>query len=272
MIAGKKIGFIGSGNMAEAIIKGVIRAGVVSPKNIVSSDISEDRRKLFSDSFGIITTSSNLELISQAEVIVLAIKPQSIGFVLKEIVEAVDISMLVISIAAGITLKYMEGSLKTNIRVIRVMPNTPALIGEGVTAISPGSKATKEDLKIARNIFDAVGKTVVVEERYMDAVTGLSGSGPAYVFLIIDALIDAGVKVGLDRDTAKTLAVQTVFGSAKMILETGETPAQLRDRVTSPGGTTITGLHVMEAGRLRAVIIDAVEAATNRSKELGAML
>ena len=272
MLADKKIGFIGSGNMAEAIIKGVIRAGVVSPQDILSSDVSEDRRRLFSDSFSIITTPNNLELVSQAEIIVLAIKPQGIGFVLKEIVEAVDIYKLVISIAAGVTLKYIEDSLKPNSRVVRVMPNTPALIGEGVTAISPGSKATKEDLNIARNIFDAVGKTVVVEERYMDAVTGLSGSGPAYVFLIIDALIDAGVKVGLDRGTAKTLAVQTVFGSAKMILETGENPAQLRDRVTSPGGTTIAGLHVMEAGRLRAVIIDAVEAATNRSKELGEIL
>ncbi|MBI4620742.1 MAG: pyrroline-5-carboxylate reductase [Desulfobacterales bacterium] len=272
MFADKKIGFIGSGNMAEAIIKGVIRAGVVSPKNILSSDVSEDRRRLFSDSFNIITTSSNLELVFQAEIIVLAIKPQGIGFVLKEIVQAVDISKLVISIAAGVTLKHIEDSLKANSRVVRVMPNTPALVGEGVTAISPGAKAAKEDLDIARNIFDAVGKTVVVEERYMDAVTGLSGSGPAYVFLIIDALIDAGVKVGLDRDTAKTLAVQTVFGSAKMVIETGETPAKLRDRVTSPGGTTIAGLHVMEAGRLRAVIIDAVEAATNRSKELGEIL
>ena len=272
MLADKKIGFIGSGNMAEAIIKGVIRAGVVSPKNILSSDVSEDRRRLFSDSFGIITVPNNLELVSQAEIIVLAIKPQGIGFVLKEIAKAVDISKLVISIAAGVTLKYIEDSLKANSRVVRVMPNTPALIGEGVTAISTGSKATKEDLNIARNIFDAVGKTVVIEERYMDAVTGLSGSGPAYVFLIIDALIDAGVKVGLDRDTAKTLAVQTVFGSAKMILETGENPTQLRDKVTSPGGTTIAGLHVMEAGRLRAVIIDAVEAATNRSKELRMIL
>ena len=271
MFTNKRIGFIGSGNMAEAIIKGVIRAEVVSPKNIVSSDISEYRKRLFSDSFGIITTSSNLELISQSEIIVLAIKPQGIGFLLKEIAKAVDISKLVISIAAGVTLKYIEDSLKADSRVVRVMPNTPALIGEGVTAISPGSKATKEDLDVARNIFDAVGKTVVVEERYMDAVTGLSGSGPAYVFLIIDALIDAGVKVGLDRDTAKTLAVQTVFGSAKMVLETGENPAQLRDRVTSPGGTTIAGLHVMEAGRLRSVIIDAVEAAANRSKELGNM-
>ncbi|MFH2013248.1 MAG: pyrroline-5-carboxylate reductase [Pseudomonadota bacterium] len=269
MLADKRIGFIGSGNMAEAIIKGVIRAGIVSPKNIVSSDVSEDRMRLFRDSFGIITTSSNLELISKTEIIVLAIKPQTIGSMLSEIVETVDNSKLVISIAAGVTLKYIEGSLKTGSRVIRVMPNTPALVGEGVTAISPGSKATKDDLNIANNIFDAVGKTVVIEEKHMDAVTGLSGSGPAYVFLIIDALIDAGVKVGLDRETSKNLAVQTVFGSAKMILETGETPSQLRDRVTSPGGTTITGLNVMEAGKLRAVIIDAVEAATNRSKELG---
>lgn len=271
MSVDKKIGFVGSGNMAEAIIRGVIQAGAISPKNVVAADILEDRRRLLRDSHGIATTSDNLELVSLADIVVLAVKPQIVGPVLKEIVEAVDSSKLVISIAAGVTLKHIENSLKSGSRAVRVMPNTPVLIGEGVTAISPGSNATKEDLDIARKIFGAVGKTVMIEERHMDAVTGLSGSGPAYVFLIVDALMDAGVKVGLNRDIARTLAVQTVFGSAKMLVETGEHPAKLKDRVTSPGGTTIAGLHVMEAGKVRAVIMDAVQAATNRSKDLGDM-
>ncbi len=271
MFADKKIGFIGSGNMAAAIIKGVIQAGVILPENVVSSDILEDRRRLLSDSHGIATTPDNIDLTSRSDIVVLAVKPQSVGPVLKEIAAAVDKSKLIVSIAAGVTLEDIESRLSTGSRAVRVMPNTPALIGEGVTAISPGSNATKKDLNVAGKIFDAVGQTVMVEEKHMDAATGLSGSGPAYVFLMIDALIDGGVKVGLDRDTARTMAVQTVFGSAKMLLETGEHPAILKDRVTSPGGTTITGLHVMEAGNIRGVIIDAVEAATNRSRELGAL-
>ena len=269
MFADKKVGFIGSGNMAEAIIKGVIGAGLIPPKNVMCSDILEDRTRLLSDSHGITASSDNLDLAYLTDVVVLAVKPQVMGFVLKEIVEAVDESKLVISIVAGVTLKSIKSSFKQGSRIIRVMPNTPALIGEGVAAISLGTNATEEDLNVTKRIFDSVGTTVVVEERYMDAVTGLSGSGPAYIFLMIEALIDAGVKVGLDRDTARTLAVQTVFGAAKMLLETGEHPAELKDKVTSPGGTTTVGLHVMETGKIRAVMIDAVEAATNKSKELG---
>ena len=269
MYSHKRIGFIGSGNMAEAIIKGIVQAGVIAPKNITSSDISADRTRRLSNSYGITTASDNIDLISHTDIVILAVKPQAVGSVLREIVEFVDGSKLIISIAAGVTLKHIETSLRPDSRVVRVMPNTPALIGEGITAISPGSNATKEDLKVTAKIFDAVGKTVVVEEHHMDAVTGLSGSGPAYVFLIIDALIDAGVKVGLGRETARKLAVQTVFGAAKMLMDTDGHPAELKDKVTSPGGTTITGLHVMEKGRIRAVMIDAVEAATRRSAELG---
>ena len=269
MFTNRRIGIIGSGNMAEAIIKGIISSGIVSPEKVISSDIRTDRTSLFSESFGISTTSDNLELVSQVEIVILAVKPQIIESVLEEIAEAIDTSKLIISIAAGVTLKRIEGILKTGCRVVRVMPNTPALIGEGVAALSPGQNTIKEDLDVAGKIFDAVGKTVVVEEGYMDAVTGLSGSGPAYVFLMIEALVDAGVKVGLTRETARTLALQTVFGSVKMLQETGEHPAKLKDMVTSPGGTTIAGLHVLEAGNIRAVIMDAVEAATNRSQDLG---
>jgi pyrroline-5-carboxylate reductase len=264
----EKIGFIGSGNMAEAIIKGTINAGIFSPKNITSSDIKEERRRLFSDSYGIKTVSDNCGLVSLADIVVLAVKPQSFRAILKEIAQVVDRSKLIISIAAGVTLANIEEGLNRKSRVVRVMPNTPALIGEGAAAISPGSNAMKDDLDITRNIFDVLGKTVVIDEKHMDAVTGLSGSGPAYVFLFIDALIDAGVNIGLDRNTARTLAVQTVLGATKMLLETGEHPAVLKDRVTSPGGTTIAGLRVMEAGNIRAVILDAVEAATKRSREL----
>ena len=263
------ISFIGGGVMAEAIIKGIISSGRVSPEKVMSSDICTDRTSLFCKAFGISTTSDNLKLVSQAEIIILAVKPQIIESVLQEIAEEIDTSMLIISIAAGVPLNRIEGILKAGCRVVRVMPNTPALIGEGVSALSPGHNAIKEDMDVAGMIFGAVGKTVVVEEKYMDAVTGLSGSGPAYIFLIIEALGDAGVKVGLTRETARTLALQTVLGSTKMLLETGEHPAKLKDMVTSPGGTTIAGLHILEAGKIRAVIMDAVEAATKRSQELG---
>ncbi|MDY7033253.1 MAG: pyrroline-5-carboxylate reductase [Thermodesulfobacteriota bacterium] len=269
MIQDKKIGFIGSGNMAEAIMRGIIEKGVVSAVNIIASDILDDRRKLLSDSFNITTTSDNAELVSQVNIIFLAVKPQIVETVLNDTKSSMDVSQLIVSIAAGITLTQIEGSLPPKSKVIRVMPNTPALIGEGVAAISPGSHATKEDVALVRDIFDAVGKTVITEEKYMDAVTGLSGSGPAYVFLMIEALMDGGVKAGLNRETARTLAVQTFLGSAKMLFETGEHPAKLKDMVTSPGGTTIEGLHALEDGNIRAVIMNAVEVATERSRELG---
>jgi pyrroline-5-carboxylate reductase len=189
--------------------------------------------------------------------------------VLGDIAPAADTSKLVISIAAGITIGRIEKLLTGNPRVIRVMPNTPALVLAGAAGIAAGTSAGKDDLDIAQEIFNAVGRAVVVEEKLMDAVTGLSGSGPAYVFMIIDALSDAGVKAGLPRPLALELAAQTVFGSAKMVLETKEHPAKLRDMVTSPGGTTIEGLHALEKGKLRATLMNAVEAATARSRELG---
>ena len=264
----EKIGFVGSGNMAEAIVKGAIHAGLFSPKSIISSDIQEHRRRLFKDSYGIKTVSDNCELVSSVDIVVLAVKPQNLKAILKEIAQGVDRSKLIISIAAGVPLAKIEEGLNRKSRVVRVMPNTPALIGEGAAALCVGSNATKDDLDITRNIFDVLGKTVVIDEKHMDAVTGLSGSGPAYVFLFIDALIDAGVNIGLDRNTARILSVQTVLGATKMLLETGEHPAVLKDRVTSPGGTTIAGLRVMETGNIRAVILDAIEAATKRSREL----
>jgi len=193
------------------------------------------------------------------------------GGVLDSLVEVVNERHLVISIAAGVTISFIEGNLAdTGCRVIRVMPNTPAIVQEAASALSSGVRATATDMETAQVIFDAIGQTVVVDETYLDAVTGLSGSGPAYVFSFIEALIDAGVKVGLPRPVAETLALQTVVGSVKLAMDTGDHPAQLRAMVTSPGGTTIAGLHVLERAGMQGIIMDAVEAATERSRHLGA--
>jgi pyrroline-5-carboxylate reductase len=218
--------------------------------------------------YGIVSIAENVEVARQVDILVLSVKPQVMERVLAEIGPHIHDKALVISIAAGIPLAVIESRLP-QARVIRTMPNTPALVGAGATAIAAGGHATEKDLDDARRMFDSVGKTVVLEEAQMDAVTGLSGSGPAYIFLIIEALSDAGVKVGLSRYNALALAAQTVLGSAQLLLETGEHPGRLKDMVTSPGGTAIAGLHTLEAGGLRTTLMNAVEAATNRSRELG---
>ncbi len=269
MIINAKIAFIGSGNMAEALIKGLIVAGTAKANQIMGTDVSTDRLDHLKKTYGISAAQSNIEAAHEAGVIILSVKPQIIERVLTEISSVVDDKKLVISIAAGIALTKIEKSLRETARIIRVMPNTPALVLAGVAALSAGKNVTNEDLALAQSIFNSVGRTVIVDEKLMDAVTGLSGSGPAYIFMIIDALSDAGVKVGLPRSLALELAAQTVYGSSKMVLETKEHPGKLRDMVTSPGGTTIEGLHALEKGKLRATLMNAVEAATARSKELG---
>ncbi|OGW19525.1 MAG: pyrroline-5-carboxylate reductase, partial [Nitrospinae bacterium RIFCSPLOWO2_12_FULL_47_7] len=212
----------------------------------------------------------NREVAEKCDILILAVKPQAIKKVLRGIHDIVDEKKLVVSIAAGICLGVIESSLgNRKVPVVRTMPNTPALVQEGVTAISPGSHVSKADLLLAHRLFEAVGKTVDVDEIHLDAVTGLSGSGPAYIFMIIEALSDAGVKMGLPRNVANTLTVQTVLGSAKLARESGKHPGELKDMVTSPGGTTISGLHTLEAGGLRTTLMNAVEAATRRSVELG---
>ncbi len=265
----KKIAFLGGGNMAEALIKGVIAAGTAKPDQILATDVSPDRREHLKKAYGIIIQKTNADAARVGDIIVLSVKPQVIEKVLAEIENVVDNNKLVISIAAGIAIARIEKTLRNGSRVVRVMPNTPALVLAGAAAIAGGKFATNGDMALAQDIFNSVGRAVVVEEKLMDAVTGLSGSGPAYVFMIIDALSDAGVKAGLPRQLALELAAQTVFGSAKMVLETKEHPGKLRDMVTSPGGTTIEGLHALEKGKLRATLMNAVEAATARSKELG---
>lgn len=262
------IGVIGTGNMGEALIRGLLRAGVADAGQIVGSDPTPERGAELVEKYAIRMTTRNHEVARAADILVLSVKPQVMERVLEEVGPEIRAHALVISIAAGIPISAIETRLP-QARVIRTMPNTPALVGAGATAIAVGGHATEADLLAARKIFDSVGMTVVLDEVQMDAVTGLSGSGPAYIFLVIEALSDAGVKVGLSRHHAQALAAQTVLGSAKLLIETHEHPGRLKDMVTSPGGTAIAGLHTLEAGGLRTTLMDAVEAATKRSRELG---
>ena len=264
----KSIGFIGAGNMAEAMIRGLLRGGHFAPSQITASGPREERMRELQDSYGIKATTDN-HAPAKAQIVVLSVKPQILSRVLDEVAKSISAEALVISIAAGVPVATIQERLARGARVVRAMPNTPALVDAGATAIARGEHARDSDLDDAKRIFDAVGITVTLEESQLDAVTGLSGSGPAYVFLILEALSDAGVKVGLSRRTAQLLAAQTVLGSAKLLLETNEHPGRLKDMVTSPGGTAITGLHTLEEGGIRTTLMNAVEAATKRSKELG---
>ena len=266
---GKVVGFLGAGNMAGALIKGLLHASALEPSAIFASDVKAERLAQLKSAHGIVTTADNHELVKRCDVIVLAVKPQVIDKVLSAIAPDVTKDKVVVSVAAGVPISVLESRLPAGTRVVRTMPNTPAISLAGATAISAGSHATEADLEVTRSLFKAVGEVVVLDEALLDAVTGLSGSGPAYVMLMIEALADGGVKVGLHRDTALLLAAQTVYGSAKLLLETGEHPGRLKDQVTSPGGTAIAGLHTLESGGLRRTLIDAVEAATLRAQALG---
>ncbi|MCA9580985.1 MAG: pyrroline-5-carboxylate reductase [Myxococcales bacterium] len=265
----EKIAFLGAGNMAGALIRGLLHAGASKATDILATDVRSERLAELAEKHGIGTDADNRAAVAWADVLVLSTKPQVFPRLLSELEGIVDGSKLVVSIAAGVPIAAIEKRLGQGVRVIRVMPNTPALVDAGATAIAAGSHATKEDIALVKAIFDNVGITVVLDESAMDAVTGLSGSGPAYIFMIIEALADAGVKVGLHRETAQRLAAQTVMGSAKLLIDTGEHPGRLKDMVTSPGGTAIAGLHTLEEGSLRTTLMNAVESATNRAKELG---
>ena len=264
-----KIGFLGAGKMATALAKGFVRAELVVPKEIIASDPHEAARKNFAAEVGAKTVTANVDVAKFAQVLILATKPDQIPAVLTEIRGKFTGNHLLISIAAGVTLAKLEAALPSGAHVIRVMPNTPALVGAGASAFALGKAATAADGELARKLLSAVGIAFQVKESLLDAVTGLSGSGPAYVFQFIEALSDGGVAAGLPRDVASKLAAQTVLGAAKMVLETGQHPGALKDQVTSPGGTTIEGLHELEKGRLRAVVMSAVRAATDKSKKLG---
>ncbi len=264
-----KIGFLGAGKMATALAQGFINAKLVTAKQLFAADPFDAARKHFAAATGAKTATANLEVAKAANVLILATKPDQVVGALAEISSAFTKNHLVISIAAGVTLAKLEAALPAGARVVRVMPNTPALVGAGASAFAMGKNATAADGELAKKLLSAVGLAMPVKESLLDAVTGLSGSGPAYVYQFIEALSDGGVAAGLPRDVATRLAAQTVLGGAKMVLDTGIHPGALKDQVTSPGGTTIEGLHELEKGKLRATVMSAVRSATEKSKKLG---
>jgi len=263
------IGFLGAGKMASALASGFVRAGITSKDKIMASDVSALARSAFSESVGGRSTGFNPDVAKFASVLILAVKPDQVADVLREISPEVTDNHLIISIAAGVTLGKMESDLPPGTRIIRVMPNTPALVGASASGYALGRSATPEDGHLAARLFSAVGLALQVKESLLDAVTGLSGSGPAYVYMMIEALSDGGVAAGLPREVATKLAAQTLLGAAKMALETSLHPGVLKDMVTSPGGTTIEGVHELEKAGLRAALMNAVRAAADKSRKLG---
>jgi pyrroline-5-carboxylate reductase len=267
-MANKKIGFIGTGKMGEALIKGILHAELIPPGNIYASDMDIAKLQMLEKELKINICKDNRDAVAKSDVLIIAVKPQIVPAVLNELKSSIK-NQLIISIAAGVTIETFENNLLPGTKVVRVMPNIAATVKEAASAISSGSAVSKEDTAMAAKIFNAIGRTVILQENLMDAVTGLSGSGPAYIFMIIEAMADGGVYEGLDRNTAKLLAAQTVLGAAKMVLEGPGHTGELRDMVTSPGGTTIRGLRVMEEQGVRIAMMNAVIAACERSRELG---
>jgi pyrroline-5-carboxylate reductase len=269
MAAKLSIGFLGAGKMATALARGFVQAGLVKPDQVLASDPVEAARSAFANETGAEVTTSNPDLMTFASVVLLAVKPDQVAEVLSEVRVHLTEKHLLISIAAGVPLAKLESGLGGSPRVIRVMPNTPALVGASASAFALGANATAEDGQLARKLFSSVGIAIPVKETLLDAVTGLSGSGPAYACLVIEALSDGGVAEGLAREVATKLAAQTLYGAARMILETGQHPGVLRDMVTSPGGTTIAGLHELEKAGVRGALINAVRAGAAQSRKLG---
>jgi pyrroline-5-carboxylate reductase len=264
-----RIGFLGAGKMATALARGWLTAGLARPDRLLASDPLPLARQSFHAEAGVRATPENQEVVGGSDLLILAVKPQNMASLLREIRPAVGNGKLVVSIAAGVTLRQLADGLGADRRLMRVVPNTPCLVGASASAYSPGEKATAEDAALVDRLLNSVGRAFRLPESLLDAVTGLSGSGPAFVAIMIEALSDGGVRVGLPRDVATALAAQTVLGSAKLLLETGLHTGQLKDMVASPGGTTIAGLHALERGGIRAALMDAVEAATRRATELG---
>lgn len=264
-----RFAFIGGGNMAEALLKGLLSGLAVEPQRITATDVLAERRQYLEATYGITASADNVQAVKHSDVVILAVKPQVMPDVLASIAAAITRDKLVISIAAGITLQTLQNALGVDQRVVRVMPNTPALVLSGAAGISPGGATTDDDVALVEQIFNAVGRSVVVGDEMMDAVTGLSGSGPAFVFALIEGLSDGGVLSGLPRPMATLLAAQTVLGAARMVLETGRHPGELKDMVTSPAGTTIAGMHALESGGLRGLMMEAVWRASERSAALG---
>ena len=265
-----RIGFLGAGKMATALARGWLAAGLAQADGITASDPVAAARQSFQAETGIAAMADNRAVVEASDLLVLAVKPQSMTGLLTEIRPAVTSRHLIVSVAAGSTLRQLSEVLGPERRLVRVIPNTPCLVGASAAAYTPGDKATADDIALVDRLLNAVGRAFRLPEAALDAVTGLSGSGPAFVYVIIEALSDGGVRVGLPRDVATMLAAQTVFGAAKMVLESGAHTGTLKDMVASPGGTTIAGLHALERGGLRAALMDAVEAATRRATELSA--
>jgi pyrroline-5-carboxylate reductase len=273
MLNGKVVGFIGAGNMGEVLIRGLIQSGKVDKKDILAGDASPERLAYISNTYGIRTTPSNVELAKGADIVIIAVKPQNMDDLLEELSSTSHENHQFISIVAGITTEKLAKKMHHKSGIIRVMPNAPASVLAGIAAIYPGRNISPADLQRAVSIFECVGRAVIIKnEALMDVVTGLSGSGPAFVFMMIESLSDAGVQLGISRKEASLLAAQTVYGAAKMLLETGKHPSELKDIVATPGGTTFAGLKSLEKGNFRSTIMDAVEAAATRSRELGAIL
>jgi len=263
------IGFLGAGQMATALALGWTEAGLLHVERSVASDPNPEAFERFRSTTGITASASNANVMKKCSVLILAVKPQILPGLYEEIRPLLKPDQLVVSIAAGITLAQLQNGLGENTRIVRVMPNTPALVSQSATGFACGAKASAEDADLVDTLFRSLGVAFRLPEHLLDAVTGLSGSGPAYAYQFIEALSDGGVKMGLPRDVATKLAAQTILGAAKMVLQTGLHPAALKDAVASPGGTTIAGLHALEKGGFRAAAINAVEAATLRAKELG---
>ncbi len=264
----KTIAVIGAGNMGEALVRGLLNRGAVAASQLVAADVQAHRLELFAHQFGISVVTDNTVAVGRADIVLLAVKPQQISDVLGGLRNHIDRSKLVISIAAGVPIARIERELGDSTRVVRVMPNTPAQIGEGAAALCKGRHADDDDLTIADAILSAVGTTVRTEESYLDAVTALSGTGPAYLFLIAEAMIEAGVKLGMPADMARQLTLQTIVGAAKLMIDSGEEPAELRRKVTSPNGTTEAAMRVMADRKLVEIFVEAVKAAACRSEEL----
>lgn len=263
------VGFIGGGNMGEALIRGVLQAGILPAQRVVVFDVSRERMEHLQAAYGVVGTETLAACAQAARVLVLAVKPQNMADVLNDLADCVAHRPLIISIAAGVPLRTMEDALPPGIPVVRVMPNTPALVLQGASALARGRHADDTHMEAALTLFRAVGIAHELDEKLLDAVTGLTGSGPAYVLHFLESLIDGGVLMGIPRPVARDLVVQTVLGTARMVQETGRHPSELKDMVTSPGGTTIHGLEVLEKRGVRGAVMGAVRAATERSKALG---
>ena len=263
-----KIAVLGAGKLGEALITGMIDAGIVKKDQFVATAAHRERLTKIRSKLGIETTLSNGEAVRKSTLVLLCVKPQVVEEVLRQVADDLTPNHLLISVAASVSTRFMETILDKPIPVIRAMPNTPCLIKKGMTGIAPGKHATTQHIQQARKIFDAIGRSLIIDEKHMDAVTGLSASGPAFVYIIIESFIEAGVKVGLPRDAATLLAAQMVHGAANMVLETGEHPAKLKDIVTTPAGCTVDGILELEDGGLRTTLIKAVVRATVRAREL----